>query len=106
MKPERYKKYLQEQVAEIEKYKWIESEKAGRNLGQKTVDDWVKKFAKVFRRKFVEEDLREALEKLTKLKKLVDQKGPNAEVLKEIAECEDRLKEGIELFENNHNNSK
>jgi hypothetical protein len=37
------------QIEEIEKHKWIESEKVGYDLGYLAVLDWIKKHAKKFR---------------------------------------------------------
>ena len=36
------------QKEKIEKYKWVESEKAGRDLGQQAVVDWIRKYAKKY----------------------------------------------------------
>ena len=33
----------------MERYKWIESEKAGCDLGNKAVMDWIKKYAASYR---------------------------------------------------------
>ncbi|MFH0825331.1 MAG: hypothetical protein V2B18_21480 [Pseudomonadota bacterium] len=41
-------KYLELQQKEIDKHKWIESEKAGRDLGAEAVMDWISKYAAVF----------------------------------------------------------
>lgn len=46
------KKFLDAQREEIERYKWIESEKAGRDLGEAAARDWVAKYAKVFREEY------------------------------------------------------
>jgi len=40
---------LREELVEILKHKWIESEKAGYDLGDKAVWDWVQKYAHEFR---------------------------------------------------------
>ena len=37
------------QLREIERHKWIESEKAGRDLGQEAVFDWIRRHAVAFR---------------------------------------------------------
>ncbi len=42
------KEYLEIQTREIERHKWIESEKAGRDLGMDAVIDWILKYADVF----------------------------------------------------------
>jgi hypothetical protein len=40
---------LRKELEEILKHKWIESEKAGYDLGDKAVWDWVQKYAHEFR---------------------------------------------------------
>ncbi|PWB70034.1 hypothetical protein C3F09_09640 [candidate division GN15 bacterium] len=47
---ERLQKDLADQASEIMKHKWIESEKAGTDLGDTAVLDWVKKHAGQWRR--------------------------------------------------------
>ena len=42
------KEYLEFQDREIERHKWIESEKAGRDLGKDAAIDWILKYADVF----------------------------------------------------------
>ncbi|MBI4965710.1 MAG: hypothetical protein HY913_20705 [Desulfomonile tiedjei] len=42
------KEYLEIQRREIERHKWIESEKAGRDLGMDAAIDWILKYADVF----------------------------------------------------------
>ncbi|MFH1117242.1 MAG: hypothetical protein V1792_25265 [Pseudomonadota bacterium] len=42
------KEYLEIQTREIERHKWIESEKAGRDLGEDAVIDWIRKYADAF----------------------------------------------------------
>jgi hypothetical protein len=42
------KKYLELQNREIEKHKWIESERAGRDLGVEAAIDWILKYADQF----------------------------------------------------------
>jgi hypothetical protein len=46
------KTYLLHQKEEIEKYKWIESQKAGRDLGEQAVHDWIAKFASKYREEY------------------------------------------------------
>lgn len=43
------KEFMEDQVKEIEKHKWIMSEKAGRDLGNEACKDWICKYAKQFR---------------------------------------------------------
>ncbi|MDQ1284678.1 MAG: hypothetical protein QG663_81 [Thermodesulfobacteriota bacterium] len=40
--------YLKIQAQEIERHKWIESEKAGRDLGTEAIIDWIMKYADRF----------------------------------------------------------
>jgi hypothetical protein len=40
--------YLKIQGQEIERHKWIESEKAGRDLGMDAVIDWIMRYADRF----------------------------------------------------------
>ena len=42
------KQYLDLQRREIERHKWIESEKAGRDLGMDAAIDWILKYADIF----------------------------------------------------------
>lgn len=41
--------FIREQINEMEKYKWIESEKAGKDLGEFAINEWICKYAKRFR---------------------------------------------------------
>ena len=40
---------LRQELEEILKHKWIESEKAGYDLGDEAVWDWIRKYAPQFR---------------------------------------------------------
>jgi len=42
------KEYLEFQTREIERHKWIESEKAGKDLGMEAAIDWILKYADLF----------------------------------------------------------
>jgi hypothetical protein len=57
------KKFLINQKIEIEKYKWVESQKANRDLGQAAVTEWVNKNAKKYREEY--EEVYNELVKLT-----------------------------------------
>lgn len=46
--------FVRAQVAEIEKYKWIESERAGRDLGDAACREWILKYAAAFRKHWTE----------------------------------------------------
>lgn len=46
----REKMFLRDQLEEMKKYKWIESEKAGRDLGDAAIIDWIHLYAAEFRR--------------------------------------------------------
>jgi len=49
---ERVKRAHLAQIEEIMKHKWIESEKAGRDIGKKAVGDWIEKHAAAWRREW------------------------------------------------------
>lgn len=49
---EHFKEFMDAQIKEIEDYKWCESEKAGRDLGNQCCLEWVEKYAKDFKEKF------------------------------------------------------
>jgi hypothetical protein len=53
------KEYLEYQDREIERHKWIESEKAGRDLGLDAVIDWIMKYADAFSEHFLQEKRRD-----------------------------------------------
>lgn len=55
MNKEQHEQFMKDQIHEIEVYKWCESEKAQRDLGQEAVKDWIRLFAKQFREKWEEE---------------------------------------------------
>lgn len=88
------KKFLNEQVKEMEKAKWLEGIKLGRDPGQEFIHKWIKENARRFRKGFVEKDLQEALEQLEKAKR-----SKNGEVSCLIEKCKDKIKEALELFE-------
>ena len=44
-----FRDYIRLQLLEIQKHKWIESEKVGRDLGQEAVFDWIERYAEAFR---------------------------------------------------------
>ncbi len=45
----RFVRFLQAQKDAIEAHKWIESEKVGHDLGEIAEQDWIQKYAKIFR---------------------------------------------------------
>lgn len=51
----RMRKMLEMQREEINRYKWIESEKAQRDLGREAVFDWISKYAAQWREWFEQE---------------------------------------------------
>lgn len=55
MTNETLRKYLHDQVHEIELQKWLESEKAGHDLGEDFVKEWVKTNSKAYREKWERE---------------------------------------------------
>ena len=46
------KTYIESEKEEMLRYKWIESEKAGRDLGEAALMDWIEKHAASFQKKF------------------------------------------------------
>jgi len=53
-KKDRCQKFMEEQKHQMEIHKWIESEKAKRDLGDLPLLDWVTKFAAIFRQQWEE----------------------------------------------------
>ena len=49
--------YMKAQADEIRKHKWIESEKAGLDLGEQACLEWVRKYARNFRESFSQKDI-------------------------------------------------
>jgi hypothetical protein len=54
MTKEQFKQFMDDQIKEIERYKWCESEKAKRDLGSECCLDWINKFAKKFKDDYFE----------------------------------------------------
>jgi len=52
---EKLKQYMADQIKEIEIHKWLESEKANRDLGEEAVKDWIEKHAAEFRERWENE---------------------------------------------------
>ena len=52
---EKLKQYMADQIKEIEIHKWLESEKANRDLGEEAVKDWIEKHAAEFRERWEKE---------------------------------------------------
>jgi len=50
---EKFHAFLSEQAEEMKRHKWIESEKAGYDLGNNAIHDWIKKHAKGFREQYI-----------------------------------------------------
>lgn len=44
-----FEEFLRAEIAEIRRHCWIESEKAGCDLGQRAAIDWVQKYSATFR---------------------------------------------------------
>jgi len=84
MKKDRYKRYLQDQMREALKYKWTESEKAGKDLGEAAILDWISKYAKRFRRYWEKQDLEEVRKGLKELHKKSD---ADRKIFMEYMEC-------------------
>lgn len=55
MDANQFKEYMNDQIHEIEVHKWIESEKAGYDLGTSAVKDWISNHAKEYREEWERE---------------------------------------------------
>lgn len=49
MTPEEMKEFMNGQIEEMMKHKWIESEKAGYDLGEEAIKDYLKNSASAYR---------------------------------------------------------
>lgn len=49
-----FKQYVLNQKIEIERFKYIESQKAGKDLGEDAVREWVNKYAAQYRKEYNE----------------------------------------------------
>jgi hypothetical protein len=100
MKPDRFRKYMEKQRKAIEDYKWCESEKAGKDLGEESVKLWISKNAKRFRKDFAFDDLKESLTELKVLRASIKtQLGQVMKLTDILDDCEGRILESMELLE-------
>lgn len=44
-----FKQYMEDQVEEINKYKWIQGEQLGYDPGTSAVKEWITKYSQIFR---------------------------------------------------------
>lgn len=51
-KPTNLKEYLELQMLEVLKHKWIKSQKKGKDVGAEAYDDWIKNHSKDFHKHF------------------------------------------------------
>lgn len=60
MDEKEFEEFSEAQRREIQKHRWIESEKAGKDVGQKATVDWINQHAEEFRdwweRKYLKKD--------------------------------------------------
>lgn len=54
MTKEEIDEFLQQEIHEMEVHKWIESEKACRDLGDEALQDWIVKYAAKYRQEWNE----------------------------------------------------
>lgn len=52
----RTKDFLKDECAEIERYKWIKSQKAKKDLGNNCCLEWIEKYAKEYREQWEEKN--------------------------------------------------
>jgi hypothetical protein len=57
MNAEQFKTFMDAQIKEIEVHKWIESEKAGRDLGNECCFDWIINHSAAFYKYYKEKKL-------------------------------------------------
>ena len=48
-----YTAFISAEIEEIKRHKWIESEKAGKDLGDQPVLEWIQSYGQEFRRHFM-----------------------------------------------------
>jgi hypothetical protein len=53
MSEKQFHQFMKDQINEINKFKWLESEKAKHDLGLKCVHKWIKKHGKKYRRNWL-----------------------------------------------------
>jgi len=70
------KKYLENQVNEMMKYKWIKGTKMGRDPGKEAITEWVQTFAKGYREEYNETLKQTIKETANKCKDDLKQKLP------------------------------
>lgn len=46
---DRTKEFVKDEIEEIKKYKWIQSEKAHHDLGEKCCNEWIHRYAAAYR---------------------------------------------------------
>lgn len=107
MKTQRLKRYLDKQVREINRFKWIESEKVGKDLGQEAIKEWVNLYASKYRKVFALSDLRSVLRGLKIVQDKINKHStPPVKLIKILNGCIERILESIELLETNKDNGK
>jgi len=53
---DRTKEFIQDEIREIQKYKWIESEKAGHDTGEYSTLKWIENYACQYRKEWEEKN--------------------------------------------------
>ena len=100
MRQKRFQEYLQQQKEEIDRYKWLESEKAGYDKGDEAVKDWIDKYAKKFRKEWEQKDVQKAKEELITLEKKLNGKLNGSDEIKElVSNIMEKLDEVEEMVE-------
>jgi hypothetical protein len=92
---EHFLEFCKLQMHEMEVYKYLESEKAGYDLGKSIYTEWIKKYGKAFRRQYIEKNLLVVEENLDKVKNLL----PNGEGKELVDSCKDLIQLVEDLFE-------
>ena len=96
-------KYLNKEKEEIDKAKWCEGEKIGKDPGQEFVKEWIDKCAKKFRKSYTVEDLKLCLNELSELKNNFDKYYYDMKkLLDKLNNIHEKVEEAKELLDAEH----
>lgn len=88
------RQYMENQITEILKYKWIMGEKLGHDPGEEAVKEWIKRYGAQYRKEY--EDVYDVI-----LNKMLNSIKPDVENLLDESPCngsEEQLKDLIKLI--------
>jgi len=80
------KKYLENQIEEMKKYKWVRGQELGRDQGENAFKEWAQKYASQYRKEYEEmlDDLVDSVSKNVedKIKEILEDKYSSEEIKK------------------------